>query len=176
MADTGRCCKRGPKKNTSDAKPSTPPPLHATTVEWKSNFSISEMARLNIRGNEDEIKHADFRERLEHDTVLIEDPKDTTQLSREEAAATVIQRWARYEFKRWLRSAKAQHRSTETPLSSLRGIDYEDQGVVVNMTVEEDALARADKLKHSADEVFPIHTLPLGKRYSDVEDGGCVDA
>ncbi|KAL1467596.1 hypothetical protein MTO96_042051 [Rhipicephalus appendiculatus] len=58
--------------------------------------------------------------------------KGTEQLRKEDAAAATIQRWARTEFKRWLRDRALSRSSIDTsPLNSQRSID-QDHGAVVS--------------------------------------------
>lgn len=116
-------CARG-TKNTSEVEPSPVIPTHAMAVEWKSNFSISELARLNIHG----YRH--------QGGYIYPGGNAAEQLSREDAAATVIQRWARYEFKWWLRDAKSQSSIDETSLDNPRWID-EDHGAILNTPLED---------------------------------------
>ncbi|XP_075728938.1 uncharacterized protein LOC119165060 isoform X2 [Rhipicephalus microplus] len=49
-----RCCNSTHKKNTSEVEPSPAPPVDAVAVDWKSVFSISEMARLDSGSNRHE--------------------------------------------------------------------------------------------------------------------------
>ncbi|KAL1440229.1 hypothetical protein MTO96_009537 [Rhipicephalus appendiculatus] len=150
------CCKLGSKKNTREVIPPSATQVHAMGVDWKSNFSITEMARFNNRGDKEE-------------TGYICPNGKTLQ-------AAVIQHWARYEFKRWLRSSKAQHGNKEPPLSSQCGIYDKDLDVVVKPTLEEDTLVTTDEHRHPGDQQCSDDALPLWKQSSKIKYDGCDDA
>ncbi|KAL1480346.1 hypothetical protein MTO96_051107 [Rhipicephalus appendiculatus] len=158
------CCKLGSKKNTREVIPPSATQVHAMGVDWKSNFSITEMARFNNRGDKEETGY------------ICPNGEAAAEMSREDAAAAVIQHWARYEFKRWLRSSKAQHGNKEPPLSSQCGIYTQDHDVIVNTTLEEDTLVSTHEDRHPGDQHCSNDALPLWKQSSKIKDDGCDDA
>ncbi|XP_065295662.1 uncharacterized protein [Dermacentor albipictus] len=127
------CCKRGSKDTPSDADTSPGNSSQATAVGWKSKFSMSDMAHQNIHSYRHEGGY------------IYPGGLEATQLSREDAAAAVIQRWARTEFKRWRLQRTSSRSSIDTPPpNSQRWIDR-DYGAVFS-TVLEDASVSADAL------------------------------
>ncbi|KAL1440224.1 hypothetical protein MTO96_009532 [Rhipicephalus appendiculatus] len=122
------CFYGGHKNNTTEIEPSPAPPMvDAVDIDWKSIFSISEMACP-------EASRVGARE-----------------LSKKDAAATVIQRWVRHVFKPWLQRVKSQPGTEELPSANQRWID-EDHGAVMNTTLE-DAVPRTDELEPPGNEM-----------------------
>ncbi|KAL1417242.1 hypothetical protein MTO96_027061 [Rhipicephalus appendiculatus] len=83
----------------------------------------------------------------------------TDQLRKEDAAAAIIQRWARTEFKRWLRDRALSRSSIETPpFDSQRWID-QDHGAFVSTILK--------------DRCVKVHALgpPEGKLRYDTKFG-----
>ncbi|XP_075526713.1 uncharacterized protein LOC142558467 [Dermacentor variabilis] len=157
------CCKGGSKKTTSNADTLPANPIHGKAVDWKSNFSISDMARLNIHGHRHEGGYIYPRGIA------------AAQLSKEDAAAAVIQRWARTEFKRWLLDRPSSRSSTDTPPpNSQRWID-EDYGAVVS-TLLEDSSVSVDALGPPEGEHCPANERPPEKRLSERKYEGGDDA
>ncbi|KAL1440228.1 hypothetical protein MTO96_009536 [Rhipicephalus appendiculatus] len=79
--------------------------------------------------------------------------KGTDRLRKRDAAAAIIQRWARTEFKRWLRDRALSWSSIETsPLDSERWTD-EDHGAVVS-TILKDRCVNVDTLGPPESERF----------------------
>ncbi|XP_050031850.1 uncharacterized protein [Dermacentor andersoni] len=157
------CCKSGPKKTTSNADTLPANPIHGMAVDWKSNFSMSDMARLNIHG-------------YRHEGGYIY-PRGiaAAQLSKEDAAAAVIQRWARTEFKRWLLDRTSSRSSIDTPPPNSQCWIDEDYGAVVN-TLLEDSSVSADALGPPGGERCSDNEIPSEKRVSEKKYEGGDDA
>nr|XP_054924976.1 uncharacterized protein LOC129383960 isoform X2 [Dermacentor andersoni] len=137
-------------------------PAHAMAVDWKSNFSISEMARLNIHS----YRH--------QDSYIYPGGKSAEQSSREDDAAAVIQRWVRNEFKRWLRDTKSKSSTDQTPLNCQRWID-EDHGAIVNTPLE-DANVSSSELGPPGGNLRSNDALLAGNKHSETKDKSGDDA
>ncbi|KAL1480347.1 hypothetical protein MTO96_051108 [Rhipicephalus appendiculatus] len=131
-------------KKVVDASPKSS--ARTTPAGSKSSFGISEMARRAF---------PTYR----HEGGYIYS-KGTDRLRKRDAAAATIQRWARTEFKRWLRDRALSRSSIETsPLDSQRWTD-EDHGAVVS-TILKDRCVNVDTLGPPESERFsPATRLP----------------
>ncbi|XP_054925240.1 uncharacterized protein [Dermacentor andersoni] len=157
------CCKRGSKDTPSDADTSPANSGQASAVDWKSKFSMSDMARQNIHSYRHEGGYI-YPGGLEAD-----------QLSREDAAAAVIQRWARTEFKHWRLHRTSSRSSIDTPPpNSQRWIDR-DYGAVFS-TVLEDASVSADDLGPPGGQRSSGNQRPSEKRPSETKSESADDA
>ncbi|XP_072140461.1 uncharacterized protein [Dermacentor andersoni] len=159
------CCGGCAEMNPSDDDTSSGNAVPATVAGWKSIFSILGMARGRFLGYRHEGGH------------ICPKGKADGKLLREGAAAAVIQRWVRTEFKRWLQNGRPSRlRMATSPSNSQRWID-EDYGAVFS-TVLEDPSVSADALRPpgaehcSEDELFSY-----GKRPSEsIDQGGEAEA
>ncbi|XP_049512733.1 uncharacterized protein LOC125940514 [Dermacentor silvarum] len=156
------CCGGTIETNSSDDGKSPENPVPATAVGWKSIFSVLDMARLSILG-------------LRHEGGYIYPRgKVADQLSREDAAAAVIQRWVRTEFKRRLQNGASSRSIIDTPPQNSQGCIDEDHGAVVN-TVLEDPRVSVNALRPPEAERRSGAELPSGKCPSESSDQGGDD-
>ncbi|KAL1440225.1 hypothetical protein MTO96_009533 [Rhipicephalus appendiculatus] len=134
------CCNGTQKRNTSEVEPSPAAPVDDVAVDWKSIFSISEMARL------------DTASKRHKGGYICPKGIGLRELSNEHAAARVIQRWFRHKFKPWLQGVRSQPTTEELPSSSQRCID-EDYGATVN-TMLEDSILHVEELAPPSDDTI----------------------
>ncbi|XP_075526384.1 uncharacterized protein LOC142558109 [Dermacentor variabilis] len=157
------CCGGCAETNPSDDDTSPGNTVPATAAGWKPIFSILSMARGKFFGYRPEGGHICPR------------GKAADQLLREGAAAAVIQRWFRTEFKRWLQNGKPSRlRMATSPSNSQRWIDQE-YGAVFS-TVLEDPILSADGLgPPGAEHCSEEELFSSGKRPSESTDQGGED-
>ncbi|XP_075526712.1 uncharacterized protein LOC142558465 [Dermacentor variabilis] len=157
------CCKRGSKNTPSDSDTSPANSGQATPVDWKSKFSMSDMARQKIHSYRHEGGY------------IYPGGLEATQLSREDAAAAAIQRWARTEFKRRRLQRTSSRSSVDTPPpNSQRWIDR-DYGAVFS-TVLEDSSVSADALGPPGGQRSSGSERPSEKRPSETKSQSADDA
>ncbi|KAH6922869.1 hypothetical protein HPB50_019928 [Hyalomma asiaticum] len=153
------CCGSGAKVFQNNIETSQTNPAQATTVGWKSNFSVSEMAQANMH-------------LYRHEGGYIYSRGEAgIQLRREDAAAATIQQWTRTVFKRWIEHRAPSRSSIDTPpLNSKRCID-DDYGAF-NSTILEDPSVGVDALGPPECELRSPTKLGSEERPSEMEGKG----
>lgn len=154
--------KRGTKNSASKVKTSPPILIHPFPINCTPNLIVPEMHHQNIFSGAHNGR-CNYMKR-----------KKLVQWSRKGAAATVIQRWVRCEFKQWLQASKYQSSIAEPSLNSQMCVEGGHDADV--RTSLEDAPARAEKPHSKGDKLCSGDGLPLEKRFSEIKLVGSDDA